>query len=102
MGGHRIHRRSGIGQPHDQTGHIGLIKGGGVIKRPQAGGGGVITTSRPGALQQANPVQANINIDGAQFMQVNYNPAAGGGPGGQQQQVWLKDAINFSLKSYIL
>ena len=101
MGGHRIHRRSGIGQPHDQTGHIGLIKGGGVIKRTQAGEGGVIT-SRPGALQQANPVQANINIDGAQFMQVNYNPAAGGGPGGQQQQVWLKDAINFSLKSYIL
>jgi len=35
-------------------------------------------------------VQANINIDGAQFMQVNYNPAAGGGPGGQQQQIAVK------------
>ena len=69
-GTHRIGRPR-VGQPE---GHIGLIKGGGVIKRTATPVTLAAAAPRGSPLTQTTP--ATINIDAGSYV-VNYNPAGG-------------------------
>jgi len=69
-GNHRISRPR-VGQPE---GHIGLIKGGGVIKRTSVAQPTALAARTALQQHQQQPV-STINIDASNYV-VNYNPAA--------------------------